>query len=50
MQNFIPMVNSMGTWIKQRIGAGAAIWYHLAHYLKDQIVKYDPQELVKNQR
>ena len=47
MQNFIPMVSSLGTWIKQRIGAGAVLWYHLAKHLGDQIVKYDPQELGK---
>ena len=45
VQNFIPMVSSMGTWIKQRIGADAAIWYLLAKHLGDQILKYDPQEL-----
>ena len=47
MQNFIPVVSSLETWIRQRIGAGAVFWYHLAKYLKDQIVKYDPQELGK---
>ena len=45
MQNFIPVVSSLQMWIKQRIGAGAAPWYHLAKELRDQIVKYDPQEL-----
>ena len=45
VQNFIPLASSLGTWIKQRIGAGAAFWYHLANYLKDQMVQYDPQEL-----
>ena len=45
VQNFIPIVNSLGTWIKQRIGVDAAFWYYLANYLRDQIVKYDPQEL-----
>ena len=47
VQNFIPMVSSLKTWIRQRIGAGAAIWYYLAKDLRDQIAKYDPQELVK---
>ena len=45
VQNFIPVVNSLETWIRQRIGAGAAFWYYLAKRLGDQIVKYDPQEL-----
>ena len=47
VQNFIPMVSSLETWIRQRIGAGAAVWYYLAGYLGGQIVKYDPQELGK---
>ena len=45
VQNFIPMVSSLGRWIKQRIGAGAAVWYYLTKRLKGQIDKYDPQEL-----
>ena len=45
VQNFIPLVSSLQVWIKQRIGAGAAIWYPLAKKLKCQIVKYDPQAL-----
>ena len=45
MQNFIPVVNSLEAWIKQRIGAGAAPWYHLAKYIKAQIVRYAPQAL-----
>ena len=45
VQNFIPLVSSLGTWIRKRLGADAAIWYYLAKRLKDQIVKYDPQEL-----
>ena len=49
MQNFIPVVSSLQTWIRQRIGAGAAIWYYLAKHLGDQIVKYDPQDLVKSE-
>ena len=47
VQNFIPLVSSLGTWIKQRIGAGAAFWYLLAKHLGNQIVKYDPQEFGK---
>ena len=47
VQNFIPLVSSLGTWIKQRIGAGAAFWYLLAKRLGDQIVKYDPREFGK---
>ena len=30
IQNFVPVVSSLGTWIKQRLGAGAAIWSCLA--------------------
>ena len=44
-QNFIPVVSSLEMWIRQRIGAGVALWYLLAKYLRDQIIKYDPQEL-----
>ena len=47
VQNFIPLVSSLKAWIKQRIGAGAAFWSCLARDLGDQIVKYDPQELVR---
>src|ERR1700731_4020848 len=47
MQNFLPVVNSLEAWVRQRIGAGAAVWYYLAKYLRDQIVKYDPQALGK---
>ena len=47
VQNFIPLVSSLGTWIKRRIGVGDVFWYYLVNYLKDQIVRYDPQELGK---
>ena len=47
IQNFLPVVGSLETWIRQKIGAGAAFWYYLAKDLRDQIVKYDPQELSK---
>ena len=45
MQNFIPVVSSLQMWIRRRLGAGVVFWYFLAKYLRDQIVKYDPQEL-----
>ena len=47
VQNFAPVASSLGTWIKQRLGAGAVFWSCLARDLGDQIVKYDPQELVR---
>ena len=38
VQNFLPVVSRLQVWVKQRIGAGAAFWYYLANYIKDQIV------------
>ena len=45
LHTFVPVVKSLGVWIRERIGVDADIWYHMLYYEGVTIVKFNTKEL-----
>src|ERR1700738_2769531 len=45
MYNFVPVVKSLGSWIRARIGVDAKIWYRMLYYGGVTILKFNAKEL-----
>ena len=47
LHNFVPTVKLMEGWIKQRIGAGADIWFSMLRHAYGEIVAMNEKELLE---